>query len=86
MELKDTIKLMGSNDYKDRFKAEYYQVKIRKEKLQKILDNWGHLSFNSDSPKRYLKFQCDIMREYIKVLEQRAEKENINLGDKTNGK
>lgn len=82
MKLKDTIKLMESNDYKDRFKAEYYQIKIRKEKLQKTLDNWGHLSFNSDSPKRYLKFQYDIMREYIKVLEQRAEKENIDLGDK----
>ena len=35
MELKDTIELMKSNDYKDRFKAEYYQVKIRREKLQK---------------------------------------------------
>lgn len=35
MKLKDTIKLMESDDYKDRFKAEYYQVKIRKEKLQK---------------------------------------------------
>lgn len=83
MELKDTIKLMESNDYKDRFKAEYYQVKIRKEKLQKTLDNWQHLSFSPDSPKRYLKFQYDIMREYIKILEQRAEKENIDLGDET---
>ena len=32
MELKDTIKLMESDDYKDRLKAEYYQVKIRREK------------------------------------------------------
>lgn len=79
MELKDTIELMESNDYKDRFKAEYYQVKIRKEKLQKTLDNWEHLPFSPNSPKRYLKFQCDIMREYIKVLEQRAEKEDIKL-------
>ena len=28
MELKDTIKLMDSEDYKERFKAEYYQTKI----------------------------------------------------------
>lgn len=28
-ELKDTIELMNSSDYKDRFKAEYYQLKIR---------------------------------------------------------
>lgn len=39
MKLKDTIKLMESDDYKDRFKAEYYQLKIRKEKLQKMLNN-----------------------------------------------
>ena len=32
MELKDTIELMQSDDYKERFKAEYYQVKIRLEK------------------------------------------------------
>ena len=28
MELKDTVEMMGSEDYKERFKAEYYQVKI----------------------------------------------------------
>ena len=26
MELKDTIEMMTSNDYKERFKAEYHQV------------------------------------------------------------
>ena len=29
MELKDTIELMTSDDYKDRFRAEYWQTKIR---------------------------------------------------------
>ena len=29
MELIDTCKLMVSDDYKDRFRAEYYQTKIR---------------------------------------------------------
>ena len=42
MELKDTVDLMLSEDYRDRFKAEYQQVKIRKEKLEayikKIVD------------------------------------------------
>ena len=37
MELKDTIKLMNSDDYKDRFKAEYYQTKIRYDKLHQML-------------------------------------------------
>ena len=31
MELKDTVVLMESDNYKDRFKAEYYQTKIRYE-------------------------------------------------------
>ena len=79
MELKDTIKLMESDDYKDRFKAEYYQVKIRKEKLQKILNNWKNLSFTPNSPKRYLKYQRDVLLEYMQILEMRAIKENIDL-------
>lgn len=33
-ELKQTSGLMNSTDYKDRFKAEYYQTKIRYEKLK----------------------------------------------------
>ena len=35
-ELKDTIELMTSENYKDRFKAEYWQTKIRYDKLHKI--------------------------------------------------
>lgn len=34
MELKDTIELMTSKDYKERFKAEYLQLKIRVEGLR----------------------------------------------------
>ena len=34
MELKDTVGMMSSSDYRDRFKAEYYQLKIRYEKLK----------------------------------------------------
>ena len=37
MELKDTIKMMDNVDYKERFKAEYYQTKIRYEKLVGLL-------------------------------------------------
>ena len=37
MELKDTIDLMNSNDYKERFIAEYLQVKIRYNKLLNML-------------------------------------------------
>ena len=37
MELKDTIDLMNSDDFRDRFVAEYCQTKIRYEKLHKML-------------------------------------------------
>ena len=40
MELKDTIEMMNSSDYKERFKAEYYQVKIRAEKLDDMLNKY----------------------------------------------
>lgn len=33
MELQDTIELMNSPEHKDRFKAEYWQAKIRYDKL-----------------------------------------------------
>ena len=36
MELNNTVELMNSSDYRDRFKAEYYQTKIRYEKLKKF--------------------------------------------------
>ena len=40
MKLIDTVPLMNSEDYKDRFKAEYYQVYIRFVKLKAMLEKW----------------------------------------------
>lgn len=53
MELKDTIELMNSSDYKERFKAEYLQVKIRYDKLHKMLVKWdaGTLNFTPTCAK-----------------------------------
>ena len=34
MEFKDTVDMMLSDDYKERFKAEYYQTKERYERLK----------------------------------------------------
>lgn len=34
MNLMDTVDMMKSQDYKERFKAEYWQIKIRYEKLK----------------------------------------------------
>ena len=35
MELKDTIEMMGSEDYKERFKAEYLTIKNKNKWIKK---------------------------------------------------
>lgn len=79
MKLKDTITLMESDDYKDRFKAEYYQTKIRYEKLHKMLikAEAGTLVFQLKCPPHLLREQENDMRDYLKILEIRAEHEGI---------
>ena len=83
MELKDTIEMMQSADYKERFKAEYYQVKIRYEKLQVMIDKWekGELTFTPTCPKETYNFQLRAMQEYLDILVIRAKIENIDLGE-----
>lgn len=81
MELKDTIELMQSNDYIDRFKAEYYQLKIRIQKLRDTLEKYkeGTLTFTPRCSYALLEAQLKAMEEYIFYLEQRAKKEEIEL-------
>lgn len=80
-ELKETIELMTSTDYKERFKAEYEQVKIRFEKLKAMLDKWdnGTLEFTPTCNRAIYNFQIKAMGEYIACLETRAVIENIEL-------
>ena len=40
MQLKDTVELMNSEDFKERFKAEYYQLLIRLDSLISMLIKW----------------------------------------------
>ena len=79
MELKDTVQLMQSDNYKDRFRAEYQQLVIRFEKLKKMVDNWDNLSFVPicPKPKSTYNMQLKAMSEYIAVLEARAAIEQI---------
>lgn len=81
MELKDTIKLMNSEDYKDRFKAEYLQAKIRYDKLDAMTVKYeaGTLDFTPDCPLELLKEQKSYMGNYIRCLKIRAEIEGIEL-------
>lgn len=81
MELKDTITMMNSLDYKERFKAEYYQLKIRLEKLTIMLQQLdkGELKFKPDSPVTVLVTQKSHMEAYLNCLELRAGAEGITL-------
>lgn len=81
MELKDTIELMNSADYRDRFRAEYFQLKIRKDKLRTMLikHEAGTLNFEPTCDITVLDSQLYYMEEYLKQLEVRAEVEGIDL-------
>lgn len=81
MELKDTIELMYSLDYKERFKAEYYQTKIRYDKLHKMTTKYeaGTLEFTPSCSIELLREQKRNMGKYLHCLEVRAEIEGIEL-------
>ena len=79
--LADTYRLMQSEDYKDRFKAEYYQTVIRFDKLYQMLAKYedGSLEFELTCPKKLLIEQKYAMLRYIGILEDRAKIEGIEL-------
>ena len=90
MELKNTVEMMLSTDYKERFKAEYYQVKERYERLKAFNTKIEAASRTDymDSPVEMPKHDCpdDLLREqqafmgkYLHILEVRAVIEKIEL-------
>lgn len=81
MTLKDTVEMMNSDDYKERFKAEYYQLKIRVNGLKKMLDKWdnGELNFTLTCPRSVYDDQIEFMVNYMTVLANRASLEGIEL-------
>ena len=82
MELKDTIEGMISSDYKERFKAEYNQLRIRRKKLWVVLekDSLGELDFELTSPT-LLHDQLVVMDNLLSILEERAELEGVKLNE-----
>lgn len=73
--------LMLSTDYKDRFVAEYLQLKNRYEGLSRMLVNWdnGTLVFTPTCPRETYNFQLRAMKDYMDILIVRAKIENIKL-------
>lgn len=81
MTLRDTVELMESTDYKERFVAEYQQLVIRYRGLRNIIDKWdqGELEFTPTCPRSTYNMQIKAMTDYIAVLEARAVMEGITL-------
>lgn len=81
MKLADTVKMMNSADYKERFKAEYAQLVIRYNGLRNMLEKWdsGTLEFEPTCPRSTYNLQIAAMVNYIAVLEARAVMENVDL-------
>lgn len=81
MELKDTVEMMLSNDYKERFKAEYWQLKIRYDRLKHMVDNWNKLDFTPICAYSTYTHQLLAMEDYMALLRDRAKQEEVELDD-----
>ena len=79
--LQDTVDMMLSADYKERFKAEYWQLACRYGKLKAMLADWdnGNLDFKPTCPRSTYNMQVTAMTDYLAVLEARAVMEGIEL-------
>jgi hypothetical protein len=82
MNLSETVEMMNSADYKERFKAEYWQLVIRYKGLYKMLEKWdnGELTFTPTCPRSTYNIQIKAMTDYIAILEARAVMEGVELG------
>lgn len=92
-DLSKTTKLMTSADYRERFVAEYWQTKIRYEKLKAFntkIEAAQRVRFSElddklkepkhDCPADILVEQQQVMGQYLHILEIRAVIEGIDLG------
>ena len=86
MELEDTIKYMLSDDYKERFIAEYWQLKIRRDKLNSYIQRIElALDYDCidepihDCPLTLLKDQLYFMDALLDIMDKRRIVEEIKF-------
>lgn len=81
MNLRDTVEPMLSDDYKERFRAEYMQTKYRYDRLHDMVVGYeaGTLDFKPTCSIDLLKQQKSAMGQYLYSLEVRAQVEHIQL-------
>ena len=84
--LNQTVDWMRSEDYRDRFRAEYWQLRIRTKRLGDLLTAIKAAQLMDepepphDVPQYVLQEQYRQMRCYLETLELRAACEKIELG------
>ena len=83
-ELKDTVDLMLSDDYVDRFKAEYYQLETRFIKLASMVGNWDKLNFTPNMSREFYIKQLHVMAMYLYYLIFRSGIEKVNIDKSEN--
>lgn len=88
MKLEKTVDMMLSEDYVERFKAEFHQLVNRKNKLQKTVRAYAkdELDFEPKCSLDLLIWQLKTMQEYEYILKRRAEIEGIELTKTTSPK
>lgn len=76
-----TVPLMNSDDYRNRFKAEYWQTKLRYDRLHAMVVKYeaGKLDFTPTCSLELLKAQKAAMGQYLYAMEVRAAIEDICL-------
>lgn len=81
MKLNETVEMMESKDYKERFIAEYTQLKIRMDALAGMLIKMENnmLDFTPKCSYDLLNGQLKAMNLYAEYLKERAEIEKIDL-------
>ena len=75
------IQLMRSSDWKDRFRAEVMELSTRLERIDNMLEKYrtNTLEFIPNCPYDILYEQSIYMRQYLRILQERAEIEDIKL-------
>lgn len=79
--LADTVELMTSENYKDRFRAECYQLSIRLDKLNEFITKYEDesLEFKPTVSIDILREQYKAMQKYQDILMARAVLEEIRF-------
>lgn len=81
MVLDKTVDMMLSEEYTERFRAEYHQLVYRTNKLRTMLNKLrkNELDFKPKCSEDLLLWQLKAMEQYLYVLKRRAEVEGIKF-------